>query len=483
MNTLPLDEDSCYEACAGREHAWDGHFVLAVTSTGIYCRPSCPARLPRRENCRFFVSAAAAVAAGFRACRRCRPDRLPGEMGWSRREDLVGRVVQAIRDGVVDDLGVAGLSERLGVGVRQLNRIFREEVGATIHQVNRTRRAHTARMLMDHTDWRLGEIAFAAGFGSIRQFNDVMRAEFGTSPRGLRRHPEPETARGGSGRIRLTVRLPAPGVQAATAMRAALAAHAVPGVEKFESGMLTRLVDTPAGAALARTDVMGRVELDLPALGALAPTLGAVRRWLALDADTATADALLGCDPQLAQLVAERPGLRVPGVVDGAEFAFFTVLGQQISLAAARTVQERFITSHGRPAPGLGEQWRLPPEPAAVAEVGENGLRESLRLTRSKAATLHALAAELAGGLRVDPWTDRGETRSRLLGIRGIGAWTTEFIAMRGLGDPDACPSGDLVLQRALGLATSREVLARAEAWRPWRSRAVMHLWTKESYL
>ena len=448
MNTLPLDEDSCYEACAGREHAWDGHFVLAVTSTGIYCRPSCPARLPRRENCRFFVSAAAAVAAGFRACRRCRPDRLPGEMGWSRREDLVGRVVQAIRDGVVDDLGVAGLSERLGVGVRQLNRIFREEVGATIHQVNRTRRAHTARMLMDHTDWKLGEIALAAGFGSIRQFNDVMRAEFGTSPRGLRRHPEPETARGGSGRIRLTARLPA-----------------------------------PAGAALARTDVMGRVELDLPALGALAPTLGAVRRWLALDADTATADALLGCDPQLAQLVAERPGLRVPGVVDGAEFAFFTVLGQQISLAAARTVQERFITSHGRSAPGLGEQWRLPPEPAAVAEVGENGLRESLRLTRSKAATLHALAIELAGGLRVDPWTDRGETRSRLLGIRGIGAWTTEFIAMRGLGDPDACPSGDLVLQRALGLATSREVLARAEAWRPWRSRAVMHLWTKESYL
>lgn len=450
MNTLPLDEDSCYEACAGREHAWDGHFVLAVTSTGIYCRPSCPARLPRRENCRFFVSAAAAVAAGFRACRRCRPDRLPGEMGWSRREDLVGRVVQAIRDGVVDDLGVAGLSERLGVGVRQLNRIFREEVGATIHQVNRTRRAHTARMLMDHTDWRLGEIALAAGFGSIRQFNDIMRAEFGTSPRGLRRHPEPETARGESGRIRLTVRLPTPGMQAATAMRAALAAHAVPGVEKFESGALTRLVDTPAGAALARTDVMGRVELDLPALGALAPTLGAVRRWLALDADTVTADALLG---------------------------------QQISLAAARTVQERFITSHGRPAPGLGEQWRLPPEPAAVAEVGENGLRESLRLTRSKAATLHALAVELAGGLRVDPWTDRGETRSRLLGIRGIGAWTTEFIAMRGLGDPDACPSGDLVLQRALGLATSRQVLARAEAWRPWRSRAVMHLWTKESYL
>ena len=229
MSTLPLDEDSCYEACAGREHAWDGHFVLAVTSTGIYCRPSCPARLPRRENCRFFVSAAAAVAAGFRACRRCRPDRLPGDAGWNQGEDLVGRVVQAIRDGVVDDLGVAGLGERLGVGVRQLNRIFREEVGATVHQVNRTRRAHAARMLMDHTDWKLGEIAFAAGFGSIRQFNDVMRAEFGTSPRGLRRHPDPETTRGGSGRFRLTVRLPAPGVQAATAMRAALAAHAVPG--------------------------------------------------------------------------------------------------------------------------------------------------------------------------------------------------------------------------------------------------------------
>ena len=483
MNTLPLDDDSCYKACAGREHAWDGHFVLAVTSTGIYCRPSCPARLPRRENCRFFASAAAAVASGFRACRRCRPDRLPGDAGWSDREDLVGRAVQAIRDGVVDDVGVAGLGERFGVGVRHLNRIFREQVGATVHQVNRTRRAHTARALMDQTDWRLGEIAFAAGFGSIRQFNEVMRTEFGTSPGELRRHPEPETARGGSGRIRLTVRLPAPGMQAATAMRAALAAHAVPGVERSESGTLTRLVNTPVGAALARTDVMGRVELDLPALGALAPTLGAVRRWLAVDADTTTADILLRRDPQLAPLVAERPGLRVPGVIDGAEFAFFTVLGQQISLAAARTVQERFVTSYGSPAPGLEEGWRLPPDPAEVAEAGQDGLRESLRLTRSKAATLHALAVELAGGLRVDPWVDRAETRSRLLGIRGIGAWTTEFIAMRGLGDPDACPSGDLVLQRALGLSTSRQVLARAEAWRPWRSRAVMHLWTKESYL
>ena len=451
VNTLPLDEESCYRACAGREHAWDGHFVLAVTSTGIYCRPSCPARLPRRENCRFFASAAAAVASGFRACRRCRPDRLPGDVGWSDRQDLVGRVVQAIRDGVVDDIGVAGLGECFGVGVRHLNRIFREQVGATVQQVNRTRRAHTARALMDQTDWRLGDIAFAAGFGSVRQFNDVMRAEFGTNPRELRRCPE--TARGEGGRVRLTVRLPAPEKQAASAMRAALATHAVPGVEKAEPGMVTRLVNTPVGAALVRTDVMGRVELDLPALGALAPTLVAVRRWLAVDADTATADVLLRRDPQLAPLVAERPGLRVPGVIDGAEFAFFTVLGQQISLAAARTVQERFIMSYGKPISGLGEGWRLTPDPAEVAEVGPDGLRDSLRLTRSK------------------------------LGIRGIGAWTTEFIAMRGLGDPDACPFGDLVLQRALGLATSRQVLARAETWRPWRSRAVMHLWTKESYL
>ena len=481
MSTLPLDEDSCYRACAGREHAWDGHFVLAVTSTGIYCRPSCSARLPRRENCRFFVSAAAAVAAGFRACRRCRPDRLPGDVGWNDRDDLVGRAVRAIRDGMVDELGLTGLSQHLGVGVRHLNRVFREEVGTTIHQVNRTRRAHTARILMDQTDWRIGDIAFAAGFGSIRQFNDVMRTEFGTSPGELRRHPE--TARSEDGRIRLAVRLPAPGIPSGTAMRAALAAHAVAGVKKFESGTLTRLVDTPFGAALVSTDVTGRVELDLPALGALMHVLGVVRRWLALDTDTAAVDTLLGRDPLLAPLVAARPGLRVPGVVDGAEFAFFTVLGQQISLAAARTVQERFVAMYGSPAPGLGEEWRLPPDPAAVAEAGENGIRESLRLTRSKAATLHALAVELAGGLRVDPWADRGETRSRLLGIRGIGTWTTEFIAMRGLGDPDACPSGDLVLQRALGLATSRQVLARAETWRPWRSRAVMHLWTKESYL
>ena len=274
-------------------------------------------------------------------------------MGWSDRQDLVGRVVQAIRDGVVDDIGVAGLGERFGVGVRHLNRIFREQVGATVQQVNRTRRAHTARALMDQTNWRLGDIAFAAGFGSVRQFNDVMRAEFGTSPGELRRCPE--TARGEGGRVRLTVRLPAPEKQAASAMRAALATHAVSGVEKAEPGMVTRLVNTPVGAALVRTDVMGRVELDLPALGALAPTLVAVRRWLAVDADTSTADVLLRRDPQLAPLVAERPGLRVPGVIDGAEFAFFTVLGQQISLAAARTAQERFITSHGTPISGRGD--------------------------------------------------------------------------------------------------------------------------------
>ena len=393
----------------------------------------------------------------------------------------MGRAVRAIRDGVFDDLGMAGLSEQLGVGVRHLNRIFREEVGATVHQVNRTRRARTARMLMDQTDWRLGDIAFAAGFGSIRQFNDVMRAEFGASPGALRRHPE--TARGDGGRLRLTLRLRDMGERAGSAMRGALAAHAVAGVEDFTSGMLTRLIDTPSGAVLARTGVTGRVELDLPALGALTYALSAVRRWLALDADTAVADALLGRDPQLATLVAERPGLRVPGVIDGAEFAFFTVLGQQISLAAARTVQERFIATYGSPVPELGERWRLSPDPARVAEAGVEGLREALKLPRSRAATLHALAVALSAGLRIDPCTDRNEVRSRLLAIRGIGEWTTEFIAMRALGDPDACPSGDLVLQRALGLTSSRQVLARAEAWRPWRARAVMHLWTKESYL
>ena len=480
MTSLPMSTDACYRACAGRERAWDGHFVLAVTSTRVYCRPSCPARMPRRENCRFFVTAAAAVAAGFRACRRCRPDRVPGLAGWDERADLAAQAVRLIRDGVVDEIGVAGLALRLGVSTRTLNRVLTSEVGAAAQQLNRTRRAHTARALMDQTSWSLAEIATLAGFGSLRQFRDVMRTEFGLAPSRLRRLPE--EGRSDGGRMRLVLRLPGTRGAAASAMLAALSAHAVAGVEAASGEEITRLLRTDVGAVLARTNCAGRVELDLPGLAALTPALGAMRRWLAIDADPAAAEQHLAHDPLLAPLVAARPGLRVPGVVDGAKFAMLTVLGQLISLGAARTVASRFIKVFGEPAEGVGEQWRFAPDPEVVAEAGAERLREELRLTRTKSGALHQLAVLLSAGLRLEPEADRAEVRRRLLAVRGIGSWTAEFIALRALGDLDACPAGDLVLRTHLGVGTEKEVLARAERWRPWRGQAIMHLWTEASY-
>lgn len=480
MTSLPMSPDACYRACAGRESAWDGHFVLGVTSTGIYCRPSCPARIPRRENCRFFVTAAAAVAAGFRACLRCRPDRVPGMAGWDEGADLAARAVRLIRDGVIDDIGVKGLAARLGVGTRTLNRVLAAEVGAAAQQLNQTRRAHTARALMDQTSWSLAEIAAVSGFGSSRQFRDVMRAEFGMAPSRLRRLPSRE--RGEGARMRLVLRLPGARGEAARAMLGAFRAHAVAGVERVTHQDVTRLIRTEAGAVLARTDCAGRVELDLPGLAALTTAVKAVRRWLASDADPAVADQHLARDPLLAPLIAARPGLRVPGVIDGAEFAMMTVLGQLISLSAARTVAERLIRGFGEEAAGLGEQWRFAPSAEVVAEAGVDRLREELRLTRTKAGALHQLAVLVGSGLRLDPGVDRAEVRHRLLGIKGVGPWTTEFIALRALGDLDACPAGDLVLRRVLGLGATREVFARAVGWSPWRGHAIMHLWTEASY-
>ena len=401
--------------------------------------------------------------------------------GWDDRADLAACAIRAIRDGEADERGIASMSKRLGVSQRHLNRVLVAEVGATAQQLAQSRRAHTARALMDQTGWQLADIAFAAGFGSVRQFNTVMRAEFGAAPSRLRRASAVERHDGG--RCRLVLRIPSPGVAAGDAMRAALAAHTVPGVERAVGERIERLIITAVGTATVAADLRGRLEVNLPGLSALTETLTVVRRWLALDADPQPAQALLGTDPAVGRLIAARPGLRIPGAVDGGEFALFTVLGQQISLAAAKTAAARMVSTYGKAAPELGAGWTIPPAPDVLAGIGPDRLRAELRLTRTKAATLHAVAALLAAGLRLDGQADRSEVRRRLLAVKGVGEWTAEFIAMRALGDPDACPAGDLVLRRALGVAGGREVRARAESWRPWRAYAVMHLWTEASYL
>jgi len=486
-----LDPEVCYRASTGRDARWDGRFFLGVVTTGVYCRPSCPARKPLPHNCRFFSTAAGAVAAGFRACKRCRPEAVPGSRHWDARGDLAARAVRFIRDGVVDEVGVAGLARQLAVSERQLLRVLIEEVGASPQQLARTRRAQTARMLIQQTGLSLADVAFAAGFASVRQFNDVVREEFGATPSELRRGRRHGAAKPDDGpqtedRVGLVLRLRHRVPLSAAPLTRFLAAHAVPGLERHDgaTGEHTRVVPAPHGLAVV-TVVVGAapehvvVRLRLADVADVAPVVARVRRWLDLDADPCLVDEALAADPLLASLVAARPGLRVPGSVEGTETALLAVLGQQVSLAAARTFAGRLVDAFGQAAP---EDLRAFPTVEALAEAGPEALTSATGVTRARGRTLHSLAAAVAVGLPVSPEADRDATRAALLEVPGVGPWTTEYIALRGLGDPDAFPSGDLVLQRALGVGSGRLAENRAAAWRPWRGYALLHLWTREVF-
>ena len=499
---LPLSFDACYRAASGRDRRWDGRFYLGVTSTGIYCRPSCPARKPKPENCRFFPNAAACVAAGFRACKRCRPDALPGSRDWDHRSDLVARAVRSIRDGAVDAVGVPGLASSLAVSERHLRRMLFDEIGATPLQLARTRRAHAARTLIEQTTLSLTDVAFAAGFGSVRQFGETMREEFGVAPSQLARgilQDRPDLSSLGSPSVALRLQTRAPFDRRAT--RAFLAAHAIPGRDSIgadpESPTL-HAIDVPGGTAavtiawhdipevaLQQPGMLGvPVSLALPSLADTMPAIQTVRRMLDLDADPAQLAAAFDADPVLAPLVAARPGLRLPGAREPHEFALATVLGQQVSLAAARTLQGRLVAAYADPAeldtttPAEGQHafaGRI--SVARIAAETPEALQATLRITGARAATLQGLAQAIEGGLDIGPGADRERARAELIALRGIGPWTVELVAMRALGDPDAYPSGDLILRRALGVASAREAERTAEAWRPFRGYATQFLW------
>lgn len=494
-----LDFDACYRAIAGRESRWDGRIYLGVASTGIYCRPSCPARKPLPENCRFFSTAAACVAAGFRACKRCRPDALPGTRDWDARGDLAARAVRRIRDGAIDTAGVAGLARELSVSERHLRRVLIEEIGASPLQLARTRRAHAARTLIEQTDLPLGDIAFAAGFGSLRQFGDAMREEFGAAPSELRRPRSaavrPDASDAGSGpnsdeRPRLALQLRTRAPYDTAGIQAFLAAHAIPGRDAIDPGGRTaHAIDVPGGTALARIDWPGvresagsamiPVSLSLPGLADTMPAITTVRRLLDLDADPAQIAEALGGDPLLAPLLELRPGLRLPGARNPLEFALGTVLGQQVSLAAARTLQGRLaarFASDPASAQASAPGFVSAPDIARIAATPVDGLRE-LGLNGARAETLRTVALALEAGLDLGPGADRELARAELAALRGIGPWSVELIAMRALGDPDAFPAGDLILRRALGTATDRRTCELAEPWRPFRGYATQHLW------
>ncbi len=470
--TDPRDDfGTCYRAVEARDGRFDGRVFTAVLTTGIYCRPSCPSRTPLAANVRFYPSAAACVAAGFRACKRCRPDALPGSRAWDHRGDLVARALRLIAAGEIDEHGVRGLADRLSVSERHLHRSLVAEVGVGPLALARTRRAQTARLLVDQTALSMTDVGFAAGFASVRQFNDVMREEFGCPPSELRRRDGTGSETPGGGLVlRLVHREP----YAATELLGFLATRAIARVEDVsEPGTYRRVVTTGHGlAVVALVPGAGHVtaRLRLPDLSDLGTVVARLRRLLDLDADPVAVDAVLATDPALAPLVLARPGLRVPGAVDGFELAVRAILGQQVSVAGARTLAGRLVEAYGDPLPEPdGSLERAFPSAAALAQAPMEGMG----LTGGRVRALRALGVEVAAGrLPLDPGADREQARQRLLALPGVGPWTAEYIAMRALADPDAWPDTDLVLRR--------EVIARGgqpQLWRPWRAYGALHLW------
>ncbi|MBT2508981.1 DNA-3-methyladenine glycosylase 2 family protein [Streptomyces sp. ISL-98] len=480
---MHTDTERCVRAVQSKDARFDGWFFTAVLTTRIYCRPSCPVVPPKVENMTFLPSAAACQQAGFRACKRCRPDTSPGSPEWNARADVVARAMRLIGDGVVDREGVPGLAARLGYSTRQIERQLLAELGAGPLALARAQRAQTARLLIETTPLAMADIAFAAGFASVRTFNDTVREVFALSPSELRARGRKQPQTPGVISLRLPFRAPLN----PTNLFGHLAATAVPGVEEWRDGAYRRTLDLPYGHGIAsltpQPDHIACL-LSLTDLRDLTMAISRCRRLLDLDADPVAVDDHLRTDPVLAPLVDKAPGRRVPRTTDAAEFAVRAVLGQQVSTAAARTHAARLVTAHGTPVddPG-GGLTHLFPDAAALADLDP----EALALPRSRRTTLTTLVSSLADGtLEVGIDSDWERARAQLLALPGFGPWTVEVIAMRALGDPDAFLPTDLGIRRAaqeLGLpSTPAAFTARAAAWRPWRAYAVQYLWATDDH-
>ncbi|MFI7615188.1 AlkA N-terminal domain-containing protein [Nonomuraea terrae] len=474
------DVERCIRAVRAKDARFDGWFFGAVITTGIYCRPSCPVVPPKPENMRFYPSAAAAQQAGFRACKRCRPDAGPGSPEWNERADVVARAMRLIADGVVDREGVPGLAAHLGYSARQIERQLLAELGAGPLALARAQRAQTARLLIETTELPMGDVAFAAGFTSIRTFNETVREVFALTPTRLRERVARGRLAGPSGV--LSLRLPFRAPLCPGNLFGHLAATAVPGVEEWRDGAYRRTLRLPHGHGIATLRPRpGHIDcrLSLTDLRDLSTAISRCRRLLDLDADPVAVDDLLRGDPVLAPLVDKDPGRRVPRTVDASEFAVRAVLGQQVSTAAARTHAARLVATHGEPITDpAGGLTHLFPGPLALAGLDP----AALALPRSRRATLTGLVAALAAGeIDLGVGGDWRRARAQLSALPGLGPWTVETIAMRALGDPDAFVATDLgirVAARELGLPVTPAALTRrAEAWRPWRAYAVQYLW------
>jgi len=467
-----LDDEHRYRVVSSRDARFDGWFFVGVTTTGIYCRPSCPATTPHRKNVRYYAAAGAAQAAGFRACRRCRPDAVPGSPQWNQRADVVGRAMRLIADGTVERHGVPGLARSLGYSERHLTRQLLAEVGAGPLALARAQRASTARLLIETTALPMADVAFASGFNSVRQFNDTVRTVFAVTPTQLRQAARSIPAAPGSLSLRLPYRSPFDGA----ALLSFLAAHAVAGIEEGDATTYRRTLRLPRGhavAVLVPGDGHMRCTLRLSDLRDLTTAVQRCRGLLDLDADPTAIGQTLGADRWIGDLVRAAPGRRLPGSVDSTETAVRTVLGQQVSLAGGCTLAGRLVRAVGDPLPEPdGQLTHLFPTAAAVAGAAD----EVLALPGSRRRAVRGLASAIADGqLALGPGVDRTDAQRSLLGLPGIGPWTASYICMRALGDPDIFLDADLVVRKAMA---ARVIPVDApEGWRPWRSYAVLHLW------
>ena len=485
---MDLDQDACYRAVATRDARFDGRFFGAVKTTGIYCRPVCPATTPRRANMTFYPTAAAAEEAGFRPCLRCRPETAPDVGAWRGSSNTVNRALALIELGALDegrDVGV--LADRLGVGERQLRRLFRLHLGASPLSVAQTRRVHLAKQLLHETRLPMAEVALASGFGSVRRFNETFQSLFGRPPTALRREAASEASAGPEGEVSLRLRYRPP--YDWDAMLAFLAARAAPGMELVENGVYARVVEIDGAVGAVRVArAPGEnaliVQVRFPRLSALPTLIARVRRVFDLAADPQAINAHLSQDPALAPLVAARPGLRAPGGWDGLELATRAILGQQVTVGAAISLLGKLVQAHGEPAPAsaTGDP-RLNRAFPTAKRLAQADLRLGMPGARARAQTglAQAVMAEpdlLGLNRSLDQAIDR------LKALSGVGEWTAQYIALRGMREPDAFPAADVALMRAMADAEgarpdAAQLLARAEAWRPWRAYAAQHLWSE----
>jgi AraC family transcriptional regulator of adaptative response / DNA-3-methyladenine glycosylase II len=488
MELMDLDPDVCYRALRARDARFDGRFFIAVRTTGIYCRPICPAPPVKRENATFFASAAAAQAAGFRPCLRCRPENSPDFACWNGTSSTVSRALNLIAGGALDESAMDGLAGRLGVGERQLRRLFQQHLGVSPIAVAQTRRVLFAKQLIADTRMPLAEVAFASGFGSVRRFNTTFQELFRKPPRELRRvHVKAQGEAPAAGGIVLTLPFAQP--YDFDSMLSFLAARAIPGVELVADRSYRRTIALNGECGTvevslnpARTALSAKIQF--PQVAALSTIVGRLKRVFDLGADPVAIASHLSADSRLAPLISARPGLRVPGAWDGFELAVRAVLGQQITVGAATRLAGKLVAAHGEPFPTPSGLTHVFPSPEKLAGLD---LRP-LGMPSNRATALSSIATAFAADSALLQHCARGldDAILRLRALPGIGEWTAQYIAMRALREPDAFPAADIGLMRAMADRNGRrpspaELLAEAERWRPWRAYAALYLWISDA--